>query len=321
MGELLRAVQGQPNILDAFLRAQEYQRQIGRQEQNMRLQLAQQALARMYRQQELDYQNQRLAMEGANYASEDAWRKANMQREGIAAAAKAYGEGLRPNDQYKQNPTIGPPQELTPEQQSLLVGPNPDDIANAYGVPPETFRQIAQGVLQQSTQAWKEQQAKAQADAQKAAEEKAYKDAQQRIEAARLGISQQELGLKKQEANDRSAGRGKHLVQTDSGWGVYDEDTNAIYPVTLQPGVKPKESAAVQKTQQLLDFMGGGAAAPGGQPQSAPSPAPQAQPQAAPTPSAPSGPPVSGAVIRSMGGQRVWAVPLGGGKYRIVGNV
>jgi hypothetical protein len=285
MGELLRAVEGQPNILDAFLRAQEYQRQIGRQEQNMRLQLAQQALARMYRQQELDYQNQRLAMQRANYASEDAWRKANMQREGIAGAAKAYGESLAPNPNYHEpNPVIGPPQELTPEQQSLLVGPNPDDIANAYGIPPETFRQIAQGVLQQGTQAWKDQQAKAQADAQKAAEEKAYKDFQQQIEAAHLGISQQELGLKKQEANDRAVGRGKHLVQTDSGWGVYDEDTNAINPVTLGPGVTPKQSAAVQKAQQLLTFMGGGAPAPGGQPPSAPSPAPQAQPQAsAPT--------------------------------------
>jgi hypothetical protein len=132
MGELLRAVQGQPNILDAFLRAQEYQRQIGRQEMNMRLQLAQQALARMYRQQELDYQNQRLAMERANYASEDAWRKARAQREGVLAAARLYGAALAPGGE--SSPGVNPG-DIANGGGSPLTGVNPGDIEDGNGAP------------------------------------------------------------------------------------------------------------------------------------------------------------------------------------------
>jgi hypothetical protein len=360
MGELLRAVEGQPSILDAFLRAQEYQRQIGRQEQNLRLQLAQQALARMYRQQELDYQNQRLAMQRANYASEDAWRKANMQREGIAAAAKAYGEALRPNDQYKQNPVIGPPQELTPEQQSPLIGPDPDDIANAYGIPPEAFRQIAQGVLQQNTQAWKDQQAKA-----KAAEQKAAKLTKLEYETG---------GNKVTKFIDPDTGKpaidpdtGNPMVYTAPRQGppslsvvptyvgpdgrplLLNPKTGQITTGELPPGAAPKPKVDRQtawagrfrywSSQQDLDpespHFGQNYTpeeakaladkdmeqfdAATAQPQSAPPPAPQAQPQAAPTQSAPSGPP-SNAVHKTINGQDYLVVPLGNGKYRIVGH-
>jgi hypothetical protein len=130
MGELLRAVQGQPNILDAFLRAQEYQRQIGQQEQNMRLQLAQQALARMYRQQELDYQNQRLAMQEANYASEDQMRKANMQREGAAAQEQQRKDYLGSVSLVPGNDTLyGPAPDQVAQWQQDYPGQAPPDIA------------------------------------------------------------------------------------------------------------------------------------------------------------------------------------------------
>ena len=181
MGNLLRAVQGEPNILDAFLRAQAFQQQIGEREQDKRLQLAQQALARMYRQQDLDYRNREQAAREANYAREAEATKAALRRQNWNEAINSYGQSLVPNpNRHDPNPPIGPPQELTPEQLDPILGPEPYQLALGFGLSPEDanlFAGVAPGIKSRAVQSWQEKQNQSNIQAQKMADEKARRDA------------------------------------------------------------------------------------------------------------------------------------------------